>query len=207
MYYFLLIPVVLCFINYKSLNDFFTYEKVYLYPKNPISINLISKENVLNIIEKINNYNDDEITFFINSNGGDVIAGYDLITNMELFKKMDITFNCYALKAASMAFDIFQHCDSRYVMSNSYLFQHLAMINGNWTMEELQYKIDSGYFNKIIRINNELDTYSSNKLNMKYENYKDLIKDNLILKSGEEILDLNCADDIVKILDISIFEF
>jgi ATP-dependent protease ClpP protease subunit len=206
MYYFLLFPVAFYLLYYNIINEFVKYKSIYIYPTNPISITQINKESIPHIIEKINYSKDDTITFLINSNGGDVMQGYKLIQNMEILKKMDITFDCYAIKAASMAFDIFQHCDNRYVIPNTYLMQHSATLIANWTMEELQYLLASDYFNELIRINNELDKFSAEKLNMRYENYKDLIAKDLVLNSGEDILDLNCADEIVKIVDINFLE-
>ena len=207
MYYFLLIPLTFFALKYKQIFEILNYSSIYLYPKNPIVINSINSNSINGIIEKINNSKTNSITFYINSNGGEVLSGFELITQMEILKTMDITFDCYAIKAASMAFDIFQHCNNRFVMPNTYLMQHSATITGNWTMEELQFMLNKDYFNTIIRINENLDTYTANKLNMKYEKYKKLIKDDLILNTGEDILDLNCADDIIRISDTYMFDF
>ena len=57
------------------------------------------------------------------------------------------------------------------------------------------------YFNDILKINNELDEFTANKLNIDNNNYKKIIENNFILDSGEDILNFNCADDIVIILD------
>jgi len=208
MYYFLCGLSIIILINYNSIYEWYLYDTVYLYQKDPIVINSINKQNILKIISSVENYDDeeDEITFLINSNGGDVYYGHKLIEVMENFKNENFIFNCYAIRACSMAFDIFQHCNNRFVTPHTYLMQHNATININYSMSELQEALDYGYFNKIIDINNKLDLYSSNKINMNYTHYKKLIENDLVLNNGAKIINLNVADTIVRILDLFMFE-
>jgi len=64
------------------------------------------------------------MTMFINSPGGSISAGNDLIQAMEASGK---TFNCVVHTAISMAFVTTQlGCTNRYVLPNATLMQHQA---------------------------------------------------------------------------------
>lgn len=66
----------------------------------------------------------------IDSNGGSVIAGHNMITAIKLAKLQGNSVYCIVNKALSMAFTILQYCDVRIVNSESLLMQH-QIHNGN----------------------------------------------------------------------------
>ncbi len=65
------------------------------------------------------------IYMYINSPGGSVFAGYYLINQMEKAQGLGVKFICVVDNmAASMAFQLLAHCDSRYAMKSSILLWH-----------------------------------------------------------------------------------
>jgi len=65
------------------------------------------------------------IYFIINSPGGKVFAGLQLISAMKILKYRGIEIHCMVSgMAASMAFQIFNECTHRYALSNSLLSWH-----------------------------------------------------------------------------------
>lgn len=65
------------------------------------------------------------INIVINSPGGDVVTGFAFINYMESLKQKGVTLNCYVPSmAASMAFQIYLHCDNRYALNKSFLLWH-----------------------------------------------------------------------------------
>jgi ATP-dependent protease ClpP protease subunit len=67
----------------------------------------VSGQSITNLIRTIEGLADPEVILFLNSPGGSVIAGNNLIAYMEGSGKR---FTCVAYFAASMAFAIFQAC-------------------------------------------------------------------------------------------------
>ena len=66
-----------------------------------------------------------DITLVISSPGGEVTSGTRFINQMKQAQSVGIEFNCYVLDmAASMAFQILTHCDTRHSMDTSYLLWH-----------------------------------------------------------------------------------
>jgi ATP-dependent protease ClpP protease subunit len=71
-----------------------------------------------------------EVQLVLNSPGGQIITG-NLFIGMLLEAKANGTrITCFVPQlAASMAFQIFLHCDSRYALSTSYLLWHRARVS------------------------------------------------------------------------------
>lgn len=66
-----------------------------------------------------------DVWIIINSGGGTVIAGMQVINIMRILKKRDITINCLTpMLAASMAFQIFAECSNRYAFQYSLFLWH-----------------------------------------------------------------------------------
>ena len=89
----------------------------YINPTNFIKLNNESDYTYIKANYKHNNI------IHIKSNGGDVYKGLDMI---DFIKANNIS--CYAEKAYSMAFTIFQNCNERYIKYNSKLMQHQAHV-------------------------------------------------------------------------------
>lgn len=172
-------------------------------------INLIKIDKEINmdyvniIIDNLNKFKEnDTVKFFINSNGGEIIAGYKLILTMDELKNNNISFDCYAFNAHSIAFDIYQRCSKRYSMIESHIMQHNARINTNMDLEELFELVKNGDIELLKMINDKLDLYSSNKANISIIEYKQKIKKEYNLK-GYEILNAKFSDEMVVISDLN----
>lgn len=69
------------------------------------------------------------IVLLINSPGGEVYAGLNLIGAMKMAKSRGVRFDCaVTTMAASMAFQILANCDRRYVLNNTFLLWHPVRI-------------------------------------------------------------------------------
>ena len=150
----------------------------------------------INEIKKLKNTT---AKIFFDSNGGYLKYGYDIILIMDKVKKNNVIFECYALNARSISFDIFQRCDVRYTTPNSHLMQHEASVN--YDLDALVDIIDSGFFEEYKIINDSLDKYASKKANISFWTYKKLIKNELRLY-GYDILKHKFSDKVVIIDDI-----
>jgi ATP-dependent protease ClpP protease subunit len=197
---------LLIFSNYKNLKILFikkyknlSYRKVYLFSDLDLYIKgKITKTSINKVIDKIGN--NKNINLIIDSNGGDFMAGYKLISKMiKLQKKTLTSFDCYAINAKSTAFDIFQFCDKRYVSPISILFQHNASIEFIGSFEELKY-----FYSKFIIYKKILDNININiskRIKLNHDEYLKKINNNWLIKGGEEIINYNLADEIVIIID------
>ena len=87
-----------------------------------VNSGIISKANtILDMSEK----SKDPIYLVINSPGGSVIAGLQVISAMRIVRHRGVTIKCVVpMMAASMAFQIFAECDERYAFDNSLLLWH-----------------------------------------------------------------------------------
>ena len=66
----------------------------------------------------------DKIYVYIDSMGGSVEVGNKLINQFNYYSKIGKSIECIAKNAYSMAFQIFQNCDKRYILSSSIAMQH-----------------------------------------------------------------------------------
>ena len=74
----------------------------------------------------------DPIYLVINSPGGSVVAGLQVITTMRIAQSRGVTIKCIVpMMAASMAFQIFAECDERYAFDNSLLLWHPIRVTVN----------------------------------------------------------------------------
>lgn len=84
----------------------------------PIDGTLSSK-----FIKEVFESSESTLYLYINSPGGSIFAGLEMIQAMKASGKRTV---CVANFAASMAFIIFQHCDERLITHSSVLMQHSA---------------------------------------------------------------------------------
>jgi hypothetical protein len=92
-----------------------------------------------NKIERLSAASSDDINLFINSPGGMVAVGLQIIQAMDIARARGVKITCsVGILAASMAFQLLPHCDKRYAMKHSLLLFHpaRAQIQGGVTAEE-----------------------------------------------------------------------
>jgi ATP-dependent protease ClpP protease subunit len=82
------------------------------------------------------------ITLVINSPGGNVYTGLQLMSAIGVAQQRGVTVRCFVpVLAASMAFQILSICDERYTLQYSLLLFHpaRAFLNGAFLAEDLEY--------------------------------------------------------------------
>lgn len=98
-----------------------------------------SSLSVARKIERLSAASDKDINIFINSPGGVVIVGLQIIQAMDIARTRGVKIKCsVGVLAASMAFQLLPHCDERYAMRHSMLLFHpaRAIVNGGITGEQ-----------------------------------------------------------------------
>ena len=123
--YFIVLLIIISLFNYDDIKQnlinkykYMTYRRVNLLFDNNIFIKgEITKSSINDTIYEINKITKtNNINFIIDSHGGNLIAGYNLIIKMLEMQKKLLVIDCYAINAKSTAFNIFQYCDNRYVI-------------------------------------------------------------------------------------------
>lgn len=117
--------------------------------------------------KKLYTYNKEEMTFFINSPGGSVLAMLDIIDNM---KTSGIRYRCITKFAASAAFNIFEYCDERILMKEGTLMAHQASISikGNITSV---IRLLTMWYNRIEKVHR----YIAKRIGMEFLQYDYII--------------------------------
>lgn len=86
-------------------------------------------QNNLEPISQFISKADKEVHLIINSPGGSVGDGFSLLNRMDAAKKRGVKIHCYVPEiAASMAFQILLHCDTRYALPRAGLLWHRVSV-------------------------------------------------------------------------------
>ena len=150
------------------------------------SSRLLSK---LNSIENKHNI----IYLYINSPGGDVMAGLEIINYIKGLQNREKQIICIAHNAISMAFVVFQYCSARYILYSSTLMQHQMALGVKGKLYDINSRMS--YLNSLeIKINQDQAT----RLQLSLADFTRLIQNDWWLYS-EDILVNNAADKIVSI--------
>ena len=205
----LVLLVIISLFNYDDIKQnlinkykYMTYRRVNLLFDNNIFIKgEITKSSINNTINEINKIKKTgNINFVIDSHGGDLISGYNLIIEMLEMQEKLLVIDCYVINAKSTAFTIFQYCDNRYVIPDSILFQHNVSIEFKGSFEDFEdfyetrfdfYRLITNMFNKDV----------SKKIKMTYQEFLRKIWNDWTIKGGENIVKNNLADEVVIIKD------
>lgn len=167
---------------------------VILTPSNHVSIKgRIDRYMASQFVSKINNINTTNIYIYIDSPGGDVDSGQKILQYIQFKKDTNKTIMCVAWEAHSMAFNIFQSCNFRYVLPDSKLMQHqMSMKNLNGNIENLNnyVKISNKLYDKLIKD-------ASNRIGLPVEEYRAKIMNDWFLY-GEDIVKNNVADAMIS---------
>ena len=150
------------------------------------SSKLLSK---LNVIES--KY--EQIYLYINSPGGEVMAGLEIINYIKSLQQRSKIVTCIAHNAMSMAFVIFQYCSQRYILYSSTLMQHQMSLDVKGKLYDINSRLS--YLNSL---ENRLNQDQALRLNMTVDNFTKLIQNDWWLYSENIILN-NAADKIVTI--------
>lgn len=202
MYFHIVIGFIILLFNFNNIKQviidnykYLCYRRVNLYLENKIYIeNEITEKSIQKIIDEMDKQEND-INLIIDSNGGELLSGYNLIHEFDRirdFKKI----NCYAINAYSTAFTIFQYCSNRYVMPDSKLFQHNISINFKGSFEEFEDFYQNKYH--LYRFITFIMTREvSERIKMNYDDFIQKIWNDWNIEGGENIVKNNLADEVV----------
>jgi len=143
----------------------------------------------------VNDYIEDnkKINLYINSPGGSVFAGNNLVQYIKTLQDSNIEVNCIAQNFMSMGFVIMQSCTNRYVMFNSIGMQHQMSLGLHGNIENIR-----THFSLLDRINNIIIDMEITKIKMDRELYlKKILSDWWLF--GEESVRDGVADKLVTV--------
>jgi len=135
----------------------------------------------------------DTLYLYINSPGGDVMAGFEIINYIKSLQDRSKEVICIAHNAMSMAFAIFQYCSQRYTLYASTLMQHQMSLQIKGKLYDLNSRMQ--YFNII---EHKINQDQATRLNMTLANFTDLIQNDWWLYT-EDILRYKAADQVVSL--------
>jgi ATP-dependent Clp protease protease subunit len=170
-------------------------KSITLEPNNFVAIiGSINKNNVNMWIRNISSIENQKIYVYINSNGGSVEAGQKLIDQFTYLQLKGVTIECIAQNAYSMAFQILQSCDKRYITPSATVMQHQMSVS------ELGGQFDNllNYLTMIKQMANDLDLKAAKRIGISYADYKLKTSTDWWLY-GEDIVQNNVADEIVYV--------
>jgi ATP-dependent protease ClpP protease subunit len=151
----------------------------------------INEELSLKFIQEITILKSNTINIYINSDGGSVENGLEIINVIINLQYQDKIINCIANKAISMAFVILQACNNRYATPYATLMQHQASLG----------KLDGKIYdiNKYIKfINNnilQMDELQSRKIEIDLYEFKNRITTDWWM-STQEAIKMNVVDSV-----------
>ena len=147
------------------------------------------------LLVKLNNIETkhDIIYLYINSPGGDVIAGLEIINYIKSLQKRSKQIICISHNAMSMAFAIFQYCSQRYILYSSTLMQHQMSLKVQGKLYDINSRMS--YLNTL---ENKLNQDQASRLGMSVQNFTNLIQNDWWLYS-EDIIKYKAADKIVSL--------
>lgn len=136
---------------------------------------------------------------YLNSPGGFVQAGSQLMQYMRSLQHENITIDCIAQNFMSMAFIIFQSCNHRYILADSIGMQHQMSFGVQGSVETIR-----NQFQLHDQINNQWIQFQIDRIGISRNQYMDLItndwwiygEDNLVQNTADEIILYSCHSNI-----------
>ena len=99
-------------------------------PLRTVYIRGLVSDNAIEAASKIivlSSQSKEPIDLILNSPGGQVFAGLQTISAIAVANERGVTIRCFVpMLAASMAYQIFSHCNERYTLANTMLLFHPA---------------------------------------------------------------------------------
>jgi ATP-dependent Clp protease protease subunit len=143
----------------------------------------------LNTIENKHN----TLYLYINSPGGSVMAGLEIINYIKSLQRREKQVICIAHNAMSMAFAIFQYCTERYILYSSSLMQHQMSLGVSGKLYDINSRMV--YLN---RLEEKINQDQAERLKLSVANFTRLIQNDWWMYA-EDILANNAADKMVSI--------
>ena len=154
----------------------------------------ISQESTARLLAKLNTIESkhERLYLYINSPGGDVLAGLEIINYIKSLQQRNKTVICIAHNAISMAFVIFQYCSHRYILYSSTLMQHQMYLGIKGKLQEINSRMS--YLNIL---ETKLNQEQALRLNMSLPDFTQIIQNDWWLY-GDSIIYNKAADEIVS---------
>jgi len=167
-----------------------THEKIILTEKNHIALRgEVTFESLEPIKTRINQLKDnEELYLFIDSPGGQVMAGIELV---DILQHSEKKVTCVARKAISMAFSIFQACPTRVILPYSILMQHRISTGVQGNPDEVKTTLDVSR-----DLEDILNTSDSQRLGLTLTQFKEKVRYEFWLIGHTKILKNKAADKV-----------
>jgi ATP-dependent Clp protease protease subunit len=156
---------------------------------------VISQDSSSKLLLKLNGIENKHETLYlyINSPGGSVMAGLEIINYIKSLQQRSKKVICIAHNAISMAFVIFQYCSERYILESSTLMQHQMSLGVQGKLYDINSRLT--YINSL---ETKLNQDQSKRLNISEEKFMQKIQHDWWLYS-DDIITHNAADKMVSI--------
>lgn len=155
----------------------------------------ITPDSSSRLLAKLNTIENKHSTIYlyINSPGGNVMAGLEIINYIKSLQRRDKQVICIAHNAMSMAFAIFQYCTERYILYSSSLMQHQMSLGISGKLYDINSRMV--YLN---RLEEKINQDQAERLKLSVANFTRLIQNDWWMYA-EDILLNNAADKMVSI--------
>lgn len=202
--YNLVVPIILFFASACNSSKHFSLDE-----SNFVSVSgPITRPNVDSVIQQlysnhIQNYihKNKKILLYIDSPGGSVHEGMRLIQTIKNLQQKNITVDCIAENFMSMAFIIFQVCDSRNILDHSIGMQHQMNLAIKGDIENVK-----SYFDMIFEINEQIIDMEIKRIGISYTDYRNKIiqdwwlygYDNIYNNVADNVATVDCTPNLVS---------
>lgn len=167
----------------------------------------VTAESASKVITKLMNNHERHVVLYINTNGGSVVSGMQIVQAMEALTNNGKNITCVANVALSMGFVIFQYCQQRFVLESTITMQHQMALG----VEGQLYNIKS-YMDFISGMSEDIDDHQAFRVGLTRKEFEDKIrhdwwlfgKANLREKVGDEMVSVLC--DFKHAVDIEVFQ-
>lgn len=182
------------YIFFLTLVPFVNGNTITLEENNFVSLRgPIYKETSNKFFSDLKQFQGNELNIFINSPGGSVMEGMKMIEYIKVLQDNDVTVNCVADFAASMAFVILQSCSNRYTLNSGVLMQHQMSLGVEGPFENLQ-----NYLKMIDDIDRNLNSMQAKRVKMTPEDFSRQVMNDWWV-SGFSAKEENIVDDIIMV--------
>ena len=167
-----------------------TLDMIHLNTSNLITVKgPITDDLATQFVYEINQKQEkNDLYVFIDTNGGSVDAGNQIVEEIEKYE-----LSCIAARAISMGFIILQSCNKRYITKYGFLMQHQMSYGVTGEKEH----IDS-YVKFVNGISDTLQQIQADKIGMSREEFRQKTLNDWWL-FGEDAVTQNCVDEVVKV--------
>lgn len=173
----------------------YKYPLIKIDPTNMVFLRgVVNGKSASKIVNELISLKSKEIYLYIDSPGGSVLDGLQIIQTMESLQQAGVKIYTIANNAASMAYVIHQHGTERYVKPWSVLMQH-QMSLGLYG----QYYNLKAYTNLIDKLHEKMLEKQALAAGVSVEDFNELTRHDMWLL-GEESVERGFADKVVNVV-------